>query len=106
LAQQPAVPLKDSFAEIAAAVKDITTWDRHRIHLTEHMVRTGNARNPGSFEVGAWWRRSDLLLQAERIFEVMARHEDAVRALDPSLALDPSGPVELTPSLDPSLPAR
>lgn len=85
MAEQPAVPLKDSFAEIAAAVRDITMWDRHRIHLTEHLVRTGNARDPGSIEVGGWWRRSELLLQAERILEVIAKHEDAVRAIDPAL---------------------
>jgi hypothetical protein len=86
VAEEPDVPLIDNFAEIAAAVKDITMWDRHRIHLTEHMVTTGNARDPGSFEVGGWLRRSELLLQAERIFEVLSRHEDAVRALDPSLS--------------------
>jgi hypothetical protein len=86
VAEQQTLPLNDSFADIAWAVSNITTWERHRIAVTEHMVCTGNARDPGSFEVGEWVRRSKLLLQAERIFEVLKLHEDEVRALDPALA--------------------
>jgi hypothetical protein len=80
------VPLTDSFADIAEAVKDIVMWDRHRIFLIEHLVMTGNARDPGSVEIGGWLHRARLLRQAEEIFAVLARHEDAVRALDPSLS--------------------
>lgn len=85
VAEHPTLQLTDSLADIAAAVKDITTWDRHRIHLTQHLVNTGRSMDPGMCEFRGWWRRSDLLLQAELLLVVLARHEDAVRALDPAL---------------------
>lgn len=78
--------LNDDFADIAVAVKDIAMWERHRIHVIEHLVITGNARDPGSIEIGSWLRRARLLSQAEEIFAVLARHEAAVRALDPLLS--------------------
>jgi hypothetical protein len=84
--QQQMLGLNDSFTDIAWAVSNITTWERHRIAVTEHLIGTGNARDPGSIEIGEWVRRSRLLLQAERIFEVLKLHEDEVRALDPALA--------------------
>lgn len=78
--------LDDDFADIAAAVKDIAMWERHRIHVIEHLVMTGNARDPGSIEIGTWLRRAKLLGQAEEILAVLARHEDEVRAIDPLLS--------------------
>lgn len=84
-ADQHGVKVHDSIADVAAAVKDITTWDRHRIHLTQHLVNTGRTIDPGYCEFHGWWRRSDLLLQAERLLQVLAEHEDEVRALDPAL---------------------
>jgi hypothetical protein len=73
------------FAEIAKAIDNIATWERHRIYVVEHLVMTGNARDPGSIEIGSWLRRSELLNQAAEIFAVLTEHEDAVRALDPLL---------------------
>lgn len=78
--------LTEDFADIAAAVKDIAMWERHRIHVIEHLVVTGNARDPGSIEIGSWLRRAQLLSQAEEIFAILARHEAKVRAIDPLLS--------------------
>ncbi|MFT4117488.1 hypothetical protein [Bradyrhizobium sp.] len=80
------ISLNDDFADIAAAVKDIAMWERHRIFVIEHLVLTGNARDPGSIEIGSWLRRAKLLSQAEEIFALLVRHEDQVRALDPRLS--------------------
>lgn len=74
-----------SFAEIAAAVANIAMWERHRIYLVEHMVRTGNARDPGSIEIGSWLRRAELLTEGAELLTVLVDHEAAVRALDPLL---------------------
>lgn len=79
-------PPQASFAEIAGALADIAMWERHRIHMVEHMVRTGNARDPGSFEIGGWLQRAELLTQGAEIFAVLADYETAVRAIDPLLA--------------------
>lgn len=74
------------FSDIAAALVDIATWERHRIHLVEHLAMTGNARDPGSIEIGSWLRRAELVMQAAEIFTVLIDHEPATRALDPLLA--------------------
>jgi len=79
-------PEPASFAEIAKALADIAMWERHRIHLVEHLAMTGNARDPGSIEIGGWLRRAELLTQGAEIFTVLADHEVATRALDPLLA--------------------
>ena len=82
---QPDRPPSASFAEIAAALTDIAMWERHRIHLVEHLAMTGNARDPGGIEIGGWLRRAELLTQGAEILTVLADHEDAARALDPLL---------------------
>jgi hypothetical protein len=79
-------PPPASFADIAAALTDIAMGERHRIHLVEHLVMTGNARDPGSIEIGGWLRRAALLTQGAEILTVLADHEPAARALDPLLA--------------------
>lgn len=78
-------PPKASFADIAEALTNIAMWEKHRIHLVEHMVRTGNARDPGSIEIGSWLRRAELLTQGAEILTVLSDHEAAVRAIDPLL---------------------
>jgi hypothetical protein len=85
---EPATPPRRgaSFAEISAALIDIAMWERHRIHLVEHLAMTGNARDPGSIEIGSWLRRAELLTKGAQVFTVLALHEEAVRALDPLLA--------------------
>jgi hypothetical protein len=83
---EPNRPPQASFAEIAAALTDIAMWERHRIHLVEHLARTGNARDPGSVEIGSWLRRAELLTQGAEILTVLVDHEAAARALDPLLA--------------------
>jgi hypothetical protein len=87
---EPSTPhrgtIRASFAEISLALIDIAMWERHRIHLVEHLVRTGNARDPGSIEIGSWLRRAELLTQGAEVFTVLAGHEAAARALDPLLA--------------------
>ena len=85
MAGHPA-PVKASFAEIAGALRNIAMWEQHRIHLVEHLAMTGNARDPGSVEIGSWLRRAELLTQGAEIFAVLADHEAAARALDPLLA--------------------
>jgi hypothetical protein len=88
VAEQPKPPngtIGASFAEIAGALTDIAMWERQRIHLVEHLARTGNARDPGSVEIGSWLRRAELLTQGAEVFTVLADHEEAARALDPLL---------------------
>lgn len=83
---QPARPPQASFAAIAAALADIAMWERQRIHLVEHLAMTGNARDPGSIEIGSWLLRAELLTQGAEILTVLSDHEQATRALDPLLA--------------------
>lgn len=78
--------IKASFVEISLALIDIALWERHRIHLVEHLAMTGNARDPGSIEIGSWLRRAELLTQGAEVFAALAVHEVAARALDPQLA--------------------
>lgn len=78
--------VKASFRDIAGALTDIAMWERHRIHLVEHLAMTGQARNPGGIELGGWLRRAELLTQGAEIMTVLADHEDAARALDPLLS--------------------
>ena len=78
--------IKASFAEISLALIDIAMWERHRIQLVEHLAMTGNARDPGSIEIGGWLRRAELLTQGAAVLTALALHETAVRALDPQLA--------------------
>lgn len=82
--EQPQRP-QANFAEIAVALTNIAMWERHRIYLVEHLVMTGNARDPGSIEIGGWLRRAELLTQGAEIMTVLADHEAAARALDPLL---------------------
>jgi hypothetical protein len=75
-----------SFTDISLALVEAAMWERHRIALVEHLVLTGNARDPGSVEIGNWLRRAELLTQGAEVLTVLAFHEDAARALDPLLA--------------------
>lgn len=77
---------KASFTEMAAALTETALWERTRIHLVEHLAMTGNARDPGSIEIGTWLRRAELLTQGAEVLTVLASHEPAARALDPLLA--------------------
>ena len=85
MSEPPVLSSSASFAEIAAALRDIALWERSRIHLVEHLARTGQARDPGGLELGGWLRRAALVTEGADIFTVLSAHEPEVRALDPLL---------------------
>jgi hypothetical protein len=75
------------FALAAEAVRNIATWERHRIEFVRWHALIGQVEPPDGMDLAGWRTRLRGLNSAAAILTVLAAHESAARALDRRLAL-------------------
>ncbi len=74
------------FNDLAEALRDISRYERMRLHLIDLMKLQGRYYPaPDEMDLSGLRRRAALLEQSAELITILAPHEEQVRALDPLL---------------------
>ena len=82
-----------SFADTAAALRDLATWERHRIEFMRDAALRGQVQPPPDVAFGTWAARLLRIEAAAKFLTVLAPNEAQLRERYPEL----NEPVEPPP---------
>jgi hypothetical protein len=75
-----------TFADTAAALRDIATWERHRIEFMRDAALRGQVQPPPDVAFGNWAARLVRIEAAVKFLTVLAPNEAEVRERYPELS--------------------
>jgi len=84
------------FADIEQGLRNIATWERHRIELTQWHILRGYAPALPDDAFAGWQERLVRIEAGQRLLTILVPHEVAVRAMHDSLAVPVMKRPELT----------